>query len=96
MRKVTKFLGMGAALAARRTRDLAASGVFTASAAILVSAPGPPSVASAGAGLTHFDSCDDLLSWYRAEGLRRVSAYGWDGDRPVYYAMEDNASGRPR
>ena len=41
------------------------------------------------------DSCDDLLSWYRARA-RRVGAYGWDGDRPVYYAMEDSASGHVR
>ena len=90
MRKVTK-LGAGGGLAAAGLGMLVASGVFTASAAIVVGPGAPP--ASAGAGLTHFDSCDELLSWYRTEGLRRVGAYGWDGDRPVYYAMEDNASG---
>ncbi len=90
MRKVTK-LGAGGGLAAAGLGMLVASGVFTASAAIVVG-PGAPS-ASARAGLTPFDSCDELLSWYRAEGLRRVGAYGWDGDRPVYYAMEDSAAG---
>ena len=90
MRKVTK-LGAGGGLAAAGLGMLVASGVFTASAAIVVGPGAPP--ASAGAGLTPFDSCDELLSWYRAEGLRRVGAYGWDGDRPVYYAMEDSASG---
>ena len=90
MRKVTK-LSSGGGLAAAAVGMLVASAVFTASAAIVVG-PGAPS-ASARAGLTPFDSCDELLSWYRAEGLRRVGAYGWDGDQPVYYAMEDSAAG---
>jgi hypothetical protein len=90
MRKVTKF-GAGGGLAAAGLGMLVASGVFTASAAIVVGPGAPP--ASAGAGLTRFDSCDELLSWYRTEGQRRVDAYGWDGDRSVYYAMEDTTSG---
>ena len=90
MRKVTKY-GAGGGLAATGLGVLVASGVLTASAAIVVGPGAPP--ASAGAGLTPFDSCAEMLSWYRAEGLRRVEAYGWDGDQPVNDAMEDSASG---
>ena len=89
MRKVTK-IGAGGGLAAAGLGMLVASGVFTASAAIVVGPGVPP--ANAEAGLTAFDSCDQLLSWYRTQGLRRVGAYGWDGGRPVYYAMEGNTT----
>ena len=90
MRKVTKY-GAGGGLAATGLGVLVASGVLTASAAIVVGPGAPP--ASAGPGLTPFDSCAETLSWYRAEGLRRVEAYSWDGGQPVNYAMEDSASG---
>ena len=91
MRKITK-IGAGSGLTAVGLTALVASGVLTASAALVITDPGAPR-ASAEAGLTAFDSCDQLLAWYRQQGLRQVGAYGWDGDRPVYYAMEDSAAG---
>ncbi len=91
MRKLTK-IGAGGGLTAVGLTALVASGVLTASVALVVTDPGAPR-ASAQSGLTGFDSCDQLLTWYREQGLRQVGAYGWDGDRPVYYAMEDSAAG---
>ncbi len=91
MRKVTK-IGAGSGLTAVGLTALVASGVLSASAALVVTDPVAPP-ASAEAGLTAFDSCDQLLTWYREQGLRKVGAYGWDGNRPIYYAMEDSVSG---
>lgn len=91
MRNLMK-IGAGGGLAAMALGGLVASGVLTASAAIIVTDPLAPH-AVAESGLTGFDSCNQLLRWYQTQGLKSVGGYGWEGNSPRYYAMDDSAGG---
>jgi uncharacterized secreted protein with C-terminal beta-propeller domain len=94
MRKLTK-IGAGGGLAAVALGGLVASGVLTASAVMIVGDPLAPR-AVATSGLTRFDSCDQLLRWYRAQGLRSVGAYGWNDGSPVAYPLDANTGMQER
>ena len=65
------------------------------SAAVLVDPGAPP--ARAAAGLTPFDSCAELQSWYVDHTIDQVGPYGWGGRRWTTMrgsagAMEDSSS----
>ena len=65
------------------------------SAAVLVDPGAPP--ARAAAGLTQFDSCAELQSWYVDHTIDQVGPYGWGGRRWTTMrgstgAMEDSSS----
>ncbi|MFC3688211.1 beta-propeller domain-containing protein [Aquipuribacter hungaricus] len=51
--------------------------VATGAAVVAVDVAGAPSARAA--SLTSFDSCEELVGWYRDSALERVGAYGMDG-----------------
>ncbi len=62
------------------------------SAAVLVDPGAPP--ARAAAGLTPFDSCAELQSWYVDHTIDQVGPYGWGGRRLDHHAWLRPGGGR--
>ncbi|MDQ6642467.1 MAG: beta-propeller domain-containing protein [Actinomycetota bacterium] len=91
MRNLTKFTGRGgrgASGIALGIGALVATAALAASAAVVVGDPlAPRAVASA--GLTPFQSCADLRTWYVDSAVREVGPFGWTtGYGPQNYTTD--------